>query len=156
MSWTDPNIPGLNPPWLFPGDSNAVTQSHSEQEPSAPAVIPSRASLFHLLPPELMRHIDSYLEPGAFINWAFSHWPLLQRNELAPTMTKAVFSSLNSRPSTSHLLRLPAEIRLEIMIRLDRQEQLNYVLADYQSFVATNLAPRLDMGTLVLLRRACR
>ena len=112
---------------------------------------------FYLLPAELILDIIDLLPPEAFINFAFANYPFLQASGLAPALSRVRIKYIQARtriPALFPLLRIPAEITLEIMHHLKPIDMMRFVLANYQDLARQGITPPLTEDTLRQLRSA--
>lgn len=112
---------------------------------------------FYLLPAELILDIIDLLPPEAFINFAFANYPFLQASGLAPALSRVRIEYIQARtriPALFPLLRIPAEITLEIMHHLKPMDMMRFVLANYQDLARQGITPPLTEDTLRQLRSA--
>ena len=112
---------------------------------------------FYLLPAELILDIIDLLPPEAFINFAFANYPFLQASGLAPALSRVRIEYIQARtriPALFPLLRIPAEITLEIMHHLKPMDMMRFVLANYQDLARQGITPPLTQDTLWQLRSA--
>jgi hypothetical protein len=127
------------------GQSNQFSQRIGPQHP------------FYLLPAELILDIIDLLPPEAFINFAFANYPFLQASGLAPALSRVRIEYIQARtriPALFPLLRIPAEITLEIMQHLKPMDMMRFVLANYQDLARQGITPPLTEATLRQLRSA--
>jgi hypothetical protein len=114
---------------------------------------------FYLLPAELILDIIDFLPPEAFINFAFANYPFLHASGLAPALSRIRIEYIQERtqiPALFSLLRIPAEITLEIMHHLKPIDLMRFVLANYQDLARQGITPPLTEDTLRQLRSAVR
>ena len=112
---------------------------------------------FYLLPAELILDIIDMLPPEAFINFAFANYPFLQASGLAPALSRVRIEYIQARtqiPALFPLLKIPAEITLEIMHHLKPMDMMRFVLANYQDLARQGITPPLTQDTLWQLRSA--
>lgn len=117
----------------------ANTIDMQEMRPAHPPRYP-----FYALPAELILDIVDLLPPDAFINFAFANYPLLHANGLAPAISKPRLARLltGTRIMTLFpLLKMPAEITLQILAHLKPLDIMRFVLANYQDLVRQGIAP---------------
>ena len=112
---------------------------------------------FYGLPAELILDIIDYLPAEAFINFAFANYPLLHRHGLAPALSKPrvrYITQSTQLPTLFPLLRMPAEITLQIMRSLNPIDTMRFVVANYKDLERQGIAPALTEETVVQLKAA--
>lgn len=112
---------------------------------------------FYLLPAELILDIIDLLPPEAFINFAFANYPFLEASGLAPALSRIRIEYIQAKtriPALFPLLRIPAEITLQIMHHLKPMDMMRFVLANYQDLARQGITPPLTQDTLWQLRSA--
>ena len=127
---------------LYPEDLEDTDQVHRPLLP-----------LFNSLPPEMVLHMMSYLQPLHLINFLFAEYDLLCQFMVVDKFTARYFGTLLSpctvRPRLRPLVgieRIPTELLLQIMVLLNAADLANLVFASYQLMEARGLAPSLSRG----------
>ena len=113
--------------------------------------------VFYTLPVELVLYIVDFLPPESFINFAFASYPLLRARGIAPALTRARIDYITTQtqlPAMFPLLRLPAEITLQVMSHLSPSDTMRFVVANYQDLARQGIAPRLEEATVRALQNA--
>ena len=131
-----------------PGHSNQALTRMQRIRPQHP---------FYLLPAELILDIIDLLPPEAFINFAFANYPFLEASGLAPALSRIRIEYIQAKtriPALFPLLRIPAEITLQIMHHLKPMDMMRFVLANYQDLARQGITPPLTQDTLWQLRSA--
>nr|OQO29136.1 hypothetical protein B0A51_02720 [Rachicladosporium sp. CCFEE 5018] len=112
---------------------------------------------FYAMPSELIFDIVDLLPPEAFINLAFANYPLLSANGLAPALSRprVAYITTNTRlPALFPLIRMPAEITLQIMRHLRPLDVMRFVVANYQDLARQGIAPPMTAEMISQLRIA--
>lgn len=123
---------------------SSTTRSQAPQHP------------FYSLPVEIILDIIDLLPPEGFINLAFANYPLLQAHGLAPALSSSRISYITHTriPAWFPLLRMPAEITLQIMHHLRPLDLMRFVLANYQTLARQGIAPTPTFETVQQLEHA--
>ncbi|KAK6424109.1 hypothetical protein LTR95_016444 [Oleoguttula sp. CCFEE 5521] len=119
------------------GDDTAVTDALAPRHP------------FYAMPSELIFDIVDLLPPEAFINLAFANYPLLSANGLAPALSRprVAYITTNTRlPALFPLIRMPAEITLQIMRHLRPLDVMRFVVANYQDLARQEMIAQLRIA----------
>lgn len=91
------------------------------------------------LPLELQIQIVGYMDTGTFIRFFLANYSRLQRSwsDHLPRIPPTIYTNLVSTQQTNFGLMqmLPAELILNIMIRIQRQDLMAFVLANYNLLV---------------------
>lgn len=151
MSRIPSSLPHLTPAlcWVMGDLDAAVTSNVTEsRRPRHP---------FYNLPAELVLNIVDYLPPESFINFAFANYPLLHNHGLAPALSRPRINYITQQtqlPAMFPLLRLPAEITLQVMSHLIPSDIMRFVVANYQDLARQGIAPALEEVTLRGLEEA--
>lgn len=137
-------------------ESHAPESDHSNQALTLMQQIRPQHP-FYLLPAELILDIIDLLPPEAFINFAFANYPFLEASGLAPALSRIRIEYIQAKtriPALFPLLRIPAEITLQIMHHLKPMDMMRFVLANYQDLARQGITPPLTQDTLWQLRSA--
>ncbi|KAK3056038.1 hypothetical protein LTR09_003274 [Extremus antarcticus] len=125
----------------------------------APTPAPRPRHPFYELPAELVLSIVDYLPPESFINFAFANYPLLNSHGLAPALSRPRINYITNQtqlPALFPLLRLPAEITLQVMSHLNPSDIMRFVVANYQDLARQGIAPPLEEATIRGLEKALK
>nr|POF17690.1 hypothetical protein CFP56_13102 [Quercus suber] len=135
--------------------AQASVQAHASTLSSGSATPPLHP--FYSLPSELILDIVDLLPPEAFINFAFANYPLLHAYGLAPALSRprvVYITTQTTIPALFPLLRMPAEIMLNIMRNLKPIDTMRFVVANYQDLSRQGIAPPLTEVMVRQLRSA--
>ncbi len=136
--------------------SNSTDAPRSNSEQSEDQSHTSRHP-FYTLPAELIFDIIDLLPPEAFINFAFANYPLLHTHGLAPALSKPRVDYITTQtqiPLLFPLLKVPAELKLHIMRKLNPLDVMRFVVANYQDLARQGIAPQLTAQTIGQLKSA--
>ncbi|KAK6436272.1 hypothetical protein LTR95_007532 [Oleoguttula sp. CCFEE 5521] len=139
-------------------DAQPVDNTATPSDTTTPMTItlPPRHP-FYAMPSELIFDIVDLLPPEAFINLAFANYPLLSANGLAPALSRprVAYITTNTRlPALFPLIRMPAEITLQIMRHLRPLDVMRFVVANYQDLARQGIAPPMTAEMIAQLRVA--
>lgn len=112
---------------------------------------------FYSLPPELILDIVDLLPPESFINFVFANYPLLHANGLAPALSQSRVRYITTQtqiPNLFPLLKMPAEMMLQIISYLKPIDIMRFVVANYQVLERQGIAPLMADVTVRQLRKA--
>ena len=126
---------------------------------SSPSTPTSPQHPFYSLPAELVMNIVDFLPPESFINLAFANYPLLHTHGLAPGLSRPRVSYITTQTQIHTLfplIRMPAEITLHIMQKLQPLDIMAFVVANYQDLARQGIAPPLSEETVGQLKAAVR
>ena len=127
--------------------------------PTPTTSTPPNRHPFYLLPAELILDIIDLLPPESFINFAFANYPLLLNHNITPVLSRPRISYITTStqlPRMFPLLRMPAEITLQILGYLGPGDVMRFVVANYQDLVRQGIAPELSEGVVRGLEEAVR
>ena len=107
---------------------------------------------FYVLPSEMVDEIISYLRPTDMVNLVFSSYHLLCFHGLAPRLSIDRLATLLAAPTlrgdrvVPPLYRLPTELLIYTMSKMDPLGLATFVFAQYPHLLARGIAPALSGG----------
>jgi len=143
-----------NPPNnVIPANSSAVSTTNSNI-----TMINLFMNLFINLPLELQIQIVDYMDMGSFIRFFLANYSRLQRSwsDHLPRITQTIYMNLVSTQQSNlgPMQILPAELILNIMNRMQRQDLMAFVLANYKLLVNKQIVDALTAADRRELRLA--